>query len=289
MHDIVHDFLQIARHNRDGSYITQYQRKTMLMQFGNQLVELGWKTMRARDFKGRHVHALLKLWQGQGVSDATIKNRLAILRWLCEKLDRVSVMPKTNAPYHLAPRPQAATVSKGWAMTADVLGQVDDPAIRMSFELQAAYGLRRKECLMIRVWQADQEDHLALKGSWTKGRRPREVAIRWPDQREVLDRAKALVRFQSASLIPRDLAYHQQRNKYDYWARKLGLAPLHGLRHLFAQRLYAELSGMPCPVQQGPHVSEMTPAQRVVDRAARQQVSAALGHGRIAITRLYLG
>lgn len=290
MWDVVYDFKRLAERNRDGSYMTQYQRKTMLMQFGNQLVALGWRQMRATDFKGRHVHALMKLWREQAINDSTLANRLAVLRWLCEKLDRASVLPRTNAAFGLTPRRRVATVSKAVELGEAILAQVDDPYVQMSLQLQAAFGLRRKECLLIQPWQADQGEVLALQGSWCKNGRARTIpAQNWPAQREVLEQAKQLVRFKSSSLIPTDLKYFQQRNRYDTWARTLGLEPLHGLRHSFAQKRYEQLAGMRCPVQGGPTRETMTAEERQRDRAARQQVSAELGHGRLSVVGMYCG
>lgn len=49
------------------------------------------------------------------------------------------------------------------------LDQITDAHVRMSLQLQAAFGLRRKESLLFQPRYADRGDHLALKGSWTKG------------------------------------------------------------------------------------------------------------------------
>ena len=289
MKQLVYELRQLCRFNRDGSYVTQANREDILTQMGEQLVSLGYKELHARDIKGRHVNKLLRLWQEQGLNDQTKRNRLSMLRWWCHRVGRPSVMPKTNAVYGLAPRPQAATVSKAVSLDDDILAQVDDPYVQMSFQLQAAFGLRREESIKIRPWQADQGMHLALQGSWTKGGREREIPLTWPEQRDVLDRAKALVRFKSHALIPSDLQYHQQRNRYTHWATKLGLPPLHGLRHAYCQKRFAMLAGFECPVRGGPTRETMTPEQRRIDREVRQQVSAELGHGRIAIVGLYAG
>ena len=62
----------------------------------------------------------------------------------------------------------------------------------MSLRLQAAFGLRRGESIKIRPEWADRGDKLALKDTWTKGGRAREIPIRNDEQRQVLDDAKAL-------------------------------------------------------------------------------------------------
>lgn len=289
MQQLVYEVRQLCRHNRDGSYVTQANREAMLCQMAEQLITAGYKQLHAGELKGRHVHKLFALWREGGLTDQTIRNRLSILRWWCEKVGRPSIMPRTNAVYHLTPRPGAAVRSKAVELGEEILGQIEDAYVQMSLRLQQQWGLRREESLKIRVWQADRGDHLVLQGSWTKGGRPREIPVSWPAQRAVLEQAKQLVRFKSHSLIPHGLKYYQQRNRYDAVAQQLGVPPLHGLRHCFAQRRYAMLAGFPCPLQGGPPRATLTPEERARDQAARRQVSAELGHGRISIVGMYCG
>ena len=232
---------------------------------------------------------MVALWKEQGISHDVIPNRLAVLRWWCEKVGRASVMPRSNAEFGLTPRQRVATVSKAITLEEDLLAQVEDPYVQMSLRLQAALGLRRKESLLVQPWQANAGNVVRLEGSWTKGGRPREIPFSWPEQREVLEQAKQLVRFKSHSLIPQDLQYFQQRNRYTAWARKLGLPPLHGLRHCYAERRYAMLTGWSCPLQGGKTQAQLTPEEKSIDRAARQQISYELGHNRLHIVGMYIG
>jgi hypothetical protein len=73
---------------------------------------------------------------------------------------------------------------------------------------------RRQECLLFQPQYADLGDHIVLKGSWTKGGRPRTVLIRTSEQRTVLE--------------------------------------MHGLRHLYAQVRYEVLTGWKAPATGGP-------------------------------------
>ncbi len=128
-----------------------------------------------------------------------------------------------------------------------------------------------------------------LQASWTKGGRAREIPILTPAQREVLDRAKALVWFQSASLIPRDRTYVQQLGCYEGQCRRAGLDKMHGLRHRYAQDRFLDLAGFACPAAGGPPHAQLTPEQREADDDARLVMSTELGHSREAITAAYLG
>ncbi len=147
--------------------------------------------------------------------------------------------------------------------------------VRMSLELQRAFGLRREEAIKFRPSYADRGDHIVLKASWTKGGRERTVPIRNARQREVLDRAHRLAG--AGSLIPPDRNYAHQLRVYEGHTCRAGLSKMHGLRHAYAQERYEELTGWKCPAAGGP------------DRQARQTISRELGHEREQITAVYLG
>jgi site-specific recombinase XerC len=289
MLDLVYELKRLAERNRDGSYATIANRKSMLMLMGKQLVELGYNQLHANELKGRHINKLLALWKTQSLSHATIRNRLSALRWVAEKIGRRGILPKTNRYYDLTPRQFVARVSKAQPLPENQLTQIKDRYVRMSLELQKAFGLRRAESILIRPWQADHSTTLVLQGSWTKGGRPREVPILIPGQREVLDRAKALVKLKHASLIPAHLLYKNQLAKYEYWCSRVGLSRMHGLRHAYAQARFLELAGFPAPAAGGPMRQDLTPEQREIDQEARMILSAELGHCREAITAAYLG
>ena len=74
--------------NRDGSYVTQANRRSILQQMSDDLARANFdvRKMSASDIKGRHVRALLDVWRRNELSTATIKNRLSVLRWWAEKI-----------------------------------------------------------------------------------------------------------------------------------------------------------------------------------------------------------
>jgi len=289
MHDIVYELKRLAEQHREGSYATQANRKNMLTLLGEQLWQAGWKQMHATDLKGRHVNRLLALWREQGLSPATLRNRLSVLRWWAAKVDRAGVLPKSNAVYGIPNRQTVARTSKARELPPDTLARIGDPYVRMSLALQRAFGLRREECIKLRPHQADQGDRLVLQGSWCKGGRPREVPIRTAAQREVLERAKSLVKLQTAALIPAEKRYVEQLRRYEHWTGRVGLNKMHGLRHAYAQDRFLELTGFACPAAGGPTRELLTPAQHAADYDARVIISDELGHSREAITAAYLG
>jgi len=282
------DLRQLVTRNRDGAYGTQAGRWEMLDLIGRQLDgELGFKNMRKTSLKERHVTALIGLWWQQGLTIGTLKNRLSALRWWAEHIGQPGIIPKDNVALGIPHRSYVTNTSKAQELDQERLAKVTDVHVRMSLELQAAFGLRRDEALLLRPRTADQGDHLKLQGPWTKGGRPREVPIRHEAQREVLNRAHALAG--KGSLIPAARDLKQQRNVYKGQLQKAGLHQMHGLRHAYAQTRYVELTGWECPARGGPVFAELTPEQKRQDKAARLQVSMDLGHERSPITSAYLG
>jgi len=150
-----------------------------------------------------------------------------------------------------------------------------------------AFGLRREEAIKFRPAYADRDDHIVLKGSWTKGGRERSIPIATPEQREVLQAAHRLAG--AGSLIPADKRYIDQRHVYDGQCKAAGLSHMHGLRHQYAQRRYETLTGWKAPAAGGPFSKALTPAQRKQDAQARRIISRELGHERTQITAVYLG
>ena len=92
MRDLNYQLKQLCHRNRDGSYATQAKRMHHLMQIADQLYDLGFRGMKPRSLKQKHVDALVKDWLRQGLAVGTIKNRMAVLRWWAEKADRRNVV-----------------------------------------------------------------------------------------------------------------------------------------------------------------------------------------------------
>ncbi len=287
MRDLNYQLKQLCRDNRDGSYGTQVQRERMLTLIANQLHELGYRRMRARSLKPKHIEALTKHRIESGTAPGTMKNRMSVIRWWAKKVNKQNVVARSNDAYGLPRRQYVSGASKGSSMGEQALEKVTDPHVRMSLELQRAFGLRREEAIKIVPRLADKGKTLWLKASWTKGGREREVPIETAEQRDVLDRARRLAG--RGSLIPGPKRYVQQLRCYEGQCARAGLRRMHGLRHAYAQQRYLELTGWRAPVAGGPTRRQLTDEQRDRDQEARLQISQELGHSREAITVVYLG
>jgi integrase len=286
MDDLTYSLRQLCRRNRDGSHATQADRQGILTQAARQLRAAGFRQMRATSLKEKHVEMLLKRWQAEGLSAGTLKNRLAHLRWWAEKVGKAGVIPADNAQLGI-PRRRFVAGENNARELGDRLDRIRDPHVCMSLSLQQAFGLRREECIKFRPRYADRGNCIVLKGSWTKGGRPRTVPITTPEQRTVLDAVHELTG--AGSLIPPHKNFIQQRRTYDGQCKAAGLSHMHGLRHRYAQMRYETLTGWKAPAAGGPSVKSLTPVQRAQDEIARQTISRELGHERPAILNVYLG
>ncbi len=212
---------------------------------------------------------------------------MAALRWWSVKINKQNVMAKSNEFYGIPDRRFVTNESKAKDITQTQLGKVKDIHVRMSLELQRAFGLRREEAMKFQPSHADQKDHITLKASWTKGGKPRDIPVRTKAQREVLDRARRLAGF--GSLIPPHRSYAQQLRTYEGNTTRAGLSSMHGLRHGYAQKRYEELTGWQCPATGGPGRKNLSPEQKALDQEARLVISQELGHERTQIVTAYLG
>lgn len=276
----------VLKHNRDGSFATQADRKQILNTFASELVDLGYGLRDIRGLKQKHITAIVKHWQQSQLAISTIKNRTAILRYLCEKINKSNIVP-TNKELQIGNRQYVPKRNR--AIFNPDFSAIKNPYVRISLELQRLFGLRREESLKIKSYMADKGDRLELLAPWCKGGRGRTIPIRTEEQRYWIDQAKVIAGKFDYSLIPQDKNYIQHRWVYDKQVRRAGFRNLHGLRHAYAQQRYKELTGWEAPINGGPKFKELTPEQKEIDHRARMILTEELGHSRSQIVTNYCG
>ena len=287
MRDLNYQLKNLCEHNKDGSHNTQVNRHQLLQTMANHLFELGYRRMNANSLKPKHVDALIARYLNEGLAEGTIKNRLSALRWWAEKVGKPNIIAKDNAHYGVESRVFVTNVSKARDLDRELLNKITSDHVRMSLELQKAFGLRREEAIKFIPEYADQGNHIRLKATWCKGGRERTIPIRNEEQREVLNRARLLAG--RGSLIPSHLMYVDQMRIYEAETNKVGLHKMHGLRHRYAQERYHELTGWLAPACGGPTRDELSEDNKLDDAVARVAITQELGHGREQVTAVYLG
>ena len=261
-------------------------------------------------------HAL-KLIQSWGTSDqaaSTVQNKISILRRFLTFIGKENAIPKggelkkwldskgVDTPIA---RQNIPTKSKAWDENhVDlhlVLSQLrqECPITAIQLEMQAAFGLRMKESMQINPHAADCGHFLRVVYG-TKGGLPRDVDFdedaevrAW--QRDVLDRAKIhALRNRKGTLSIEGKRLDQSKAIFYYQCHKAGITQAklgvtaHGLRHQYAARRYAQITGMSPPVAHDVP-GQVTNEMRSADRMAREQISRELGHFRSDITKAYTG
>jgi integrase len=278
---------KLLRQHSTNSFATKSERFKAIRLVDKQLVELGFKGISLKGLKTRHVEALIAKWQEDRLSSGTIKNRMAHVRWLTKKINKVGLVSASNAKLGIENRQYITNNNKGITLHQAQLDLIPDQHLKMSLRLQAAFGLRREEAMKIQPEKADRGDHLVLDASWCKGGRDRIIPILTEAQRQVLNEAKALAK--DRSLIPGQRTYAQQMKRYENTCIQINLGKGHGLRHSYAHQRYLTLTGLDCPAVSGIRVSRLTTEQKAADKAAREIITRELGHGRTQVTAVYLG
>ena len=225
MRDLNFDLKRLQQAHDDGSHGTRTARSYALAQMADLLHELGFKGLMATGLRRKHAVALVKEWKRQGRSIGTMKNRTAHLRWWATRIGRPGVVP-SNGELGIANRQYVTNEDKSIVLDPEKLAVVKDSHVVMALRLEAAFGLRREEAIKFTPARDDWGDRVRLKGSTTKGGRPREVPVRNEAQRRLLDEARR--RVGSGALIPSDRNYRQQLKVYESQTREAGLYRMHG-------------------------------------------------------------
>lgn len=292
--------LEAHTSHRERSYKTHANRVQRLNQSLQTIRELGFGIKDVKQLKQAHVVALVKNWQENKISTAEIKNRMTDMRWLAEKINKQSMIPRTNRELGIEDRKMPGNeINRAVTRSKEELARISDDCTRMSLRAQELFGLRKKESIMLNVQRDYDEKNGVLRlkdrGSGTKGGRPREIPVRNNEQRQYLIEAKnfqqdrGLSTFIGKKFDGSDRDLKEQISVYDKNCERAELKNNHGLRHHYAQTRYEEITGNKCPRQGGKTFAEMTPEERLKDTEARMVVSAELGHGREYVTRTYLG
>lgn len=230
-------------------------------------------------------------WQAENLSVGTIKNRMSVLRWWCEKVGKSEIV-KENSVYNIENRVYVTNENKSISLKDIDLSEIDEN-IAQSLRLQDAFGLRREESMKFQPEFAldgqriENAKYIVLKASWTKGGRPRTIPIFNEKQREELRKSFAIASKNGGSMIPSGKSYKTHLASFERVTNSLGIGQTHGLRHAYAQTRYKELMNFDCPAVGGSR--ELSIDEKIKDKEIRYLISEELGHSRINITSIYLG
>jgi integrase len=281
-----------------ASFETMEKRAAVLFSAFTDLRTMGYKLNDAQQLKGRHVEALTRHWLDKGLAASTLQNNLSTLRTFSAWIGKEGMVEGTASYFQNgeASRSSINTADKSWSANGVSLEaklaelQLIDERVALQIELQATFGLRVKESVMLRPHLADKGAYLAISIG-TKGGRDRTVPIDSEKKRELLDRAKTFAGRPTASTAAPELSLKQALGHYSRVLRNVGITKAtagvtsHGLRHNYANDRYQHYAGADSPVRGG----SLAEFDRELDRAARLEVSEELGHSRESVSTYYLG
>jgi integrase len=273
-----------------------------------------------RSFSGRHADFVLAHWCAEAkagrLAPGTIPTYYSHLKTFTRWIGKPKLLKPIQAYFDdpaLYRRSGITTNDKSWRAlgidVASVIRDVEDYDVHAaaSLWLMLAFGLRFKESLMLRphvdvatARQAigDSGSAVAHEGGpvqyldthrGTKGGRQRYVPIDDALCRQAITYACHVAKGTQGSVGDPNLTLVQALRRLRYVMERFGITKRdlrvvpHGLRHQFAASRYTEQAGSLPPVAGGQGVAADA------DTAARQHVSALLGHGRPQITNAYLG
>ena len=297
-----HYYKDNGKARRTVSHKTRDDRaKALFLCFRTLREKLGYSIDNPSNLKPKHVEALVRYWESDGLSASTIQTRLSFLRAFADWIGKPGMITASEDYVEnpeSAKRRYATDRDKGWqANGVDIEAKLrvialEEPYVGMQLKVASVFGLRRKEAVMFSPHLADQSDVLVVdRGS--KGGRPRVVMIDSPAKRAVVEEAKAFVmahggRFghlgEPGKTLDQNLAkYSNTMSRHGITMKESGTTG-HGLRHQFTcDRL--EEQGVVAPVRGG----QPDQVDREERKVAYRKVSEELGHSRESVIAAYAG
>lgn len=290
-----------------ASFRTRELAATTLFNAFNTLHAIGHRIQKPKNFDNSHVEALVTYWYEKGHGVGTMQSALSVLRKFCVwigKKGMIQPLPHylKNVPATLLKRTATIKATKSWSGNGvdieEKIAEADRLDTRFGLMLRAAiaFGLRRKELVMLRPWKADFGDHLAVfSNAGPKTGKARTIAIKTEYQRLLLDQLKERIP-KSGALgwthtrrgKPASLAY--QLAEYKRRMRELGITKElvgvtgHGLRAEFSEDA-GKREGYTPPTMGG--TADQMPKEDL--DLARARVSEMLGHSRLSVMNSYYG
>lgn len=297
---------------KEVSFKTREERAQFLRRFFRDLkLKAGFPTLPdPRNLGQRHVQAIVAVWQEEKLAAPTIQTYLSFLRGFAQWIGKRGLIRQPQA-YGLLPeqymRCSAAAYDKSWSAheidIAALLAKicVYDARIGAMLRLMWAFGLRKKEAIMLRprvcVWAFEATGLLSDKKAdyylhvkpGSKGGRERFIPIDTAERVAAIECAKSVVSSSDGHMGDLARTLKQNMVRFDNVMKKFGITKAklgvtsHGLRHGALIDRYQKLTG------EAPRVRGGAKLPKEIDTPARLEVADLAGHARPAVSRSYLG
>ena len=287
-----------------ASHRTMEHRAQVAVRLIGTLRGMGFRLSNPSRLRAVHAQALVNRWckefQEGKLKSKTIAGYASVLRQLLTLVGRRGGLEAIEWPDLEAKRcSQVAEADRSWEAANIDFGAAfemlyeREPWVAMAMLLQCAFGLRRKEAVMVQPCLAVSAGVLRIERG-AKGGRARAIPIHTPFQAGVLALAREWVMrlhgSRGSTLAPAGLSLRQALSRYSYVMGTAGFCREglgvtgHGMRNGFACRML-EAWGVVASVRGGAP-SELPAA---LTDAALRATSEALGHSRPRIVSAYAG
>lgn len=293
---------------KTASERTFRQTQEVMATFCRRLHRLGYFLEDVSSLREKHIRAVVRSWWEDRMSPKTMQNQYSRLKIFCSwinKRDIINHQRKGVAFYIPEAHPEVFTVktvaenSRSWSGNGLDIQKIVEKALAQDYRhgvmlsMGLAFGLRKKEMLLLKPWKADKSEYLEISDNVAKNGRYRTIPIEKGDmgkaQRRALTLAKEMCKRHEHMGWP-GLTLKQSENRYYYRMSQLGLTKAelgvtgHGARAEYAE-LALLLEGVVPPTLGG----NAADVPRLKREAAIQKVAEALGHNDNHTSSAYYG
>lgn len=237
-----------------------------------QIIEKEFGLTNLDGIKTKHMERVFEVLQEKGLSNSTLASYATAARMIAEQINKKNIVPRTNAELGISRtgerlNPVQCNTEKMQEIRAGLYNKAE--YLGLAHDMRGAFGLRAKESLVSSKVLSDAQGRQFLAVEGSKGGRPREIELRTPEQKAVLERVHGYLRATGQkSLIPANLSLKQgleaqKKALESCGAKKAYGTHAHALRHAYAQA-------------------------RASEGLSRDTIAQELGHGRADVVSHYV-
>ena len=278
----------------------QAHRRTFLYRYIGDLHEMGYQLTDIKNLKKKHIRKWFQAAEGK-IDGGTLQTYASFIHALCLWIGKKELIedprnyftdPDNFNRVYVDNVDKTETNPNATVSIVDMMQRLYDrsPQVEATVQLMLHFGLRFEEAVKFRPNIDDRVEMVRIQKG-TKGGQPRVVPIETAEQRVALVNMKDYAVSKNGTTIPKEKTYEQWMNHIRYQCRVVGFTKRacgytpHSLRHGYANRIYAMLTGVKSRVKGG----FMSQKDRGNHKRASLNISKRMGHHREAITTCYLG
>lgn len=253
--------------DRRSSALTAYKNRGQIARLCDAIYEK-YGLQNINHLKTKHIFGIMNEMKARGLGSSTLASYATAARRIAAAIGKQNIVPRTNKELGISRAGERLKpVTPNHEQISEIKTALYEKAewLGLAADMRDKFGLRAKESLLSH--EVNIKGQLIVRG--TKGGRPRALAIRTPEQKELVERIRQyIIDNRQKSLIPSEMSLKQGLKAQSNAVSRLGgtkanNAHPHATRHGYAQK-------------------------RTNEGISREQVSEELGHGRPDVVSHYL-